>query len=74
MLGTYLDNGFYLITRKQALTLGGGTLPSIGKERLVVHDGKWYWLARTMHRHQVEWTIRDAKGWHLVNGIATLGD
>jgi len=73
MLGTYLDNGFYLITRATALALGGGTLPPVGKERLVVHEGQHYWMMRVRNKGKTEWAVHETS-WRLVNGIATLGD
>lgn len=59
MKTTPIDNGFMLITEADARRLGGGTLPAPGRERLVVHEGKDYWLARTMYQGKMRWSIRE---------------
>jgi hypothetical protein len=59
-----------------------GKLPRHGYESLVLYEGQYYWLARTVvdksktavQDRQVVWSIRLAKGWKLVNGNArTVG-
>ncbi len=66
---TYLDNGFYKISFRDAIKLGksplhDSILPKHGMERAVEFEGKKYWLARTIthndngERIQV-WSIRE---------------
>jgi len=59
MKTTLIDNGFMLISEADAKKLGGGTLPAYGRERLVKHDGKDHWLARTRYMGKIRWSIRE---------------
>jgi len=72
----HIDSGWYEISDSDAKRLNGGRLPRSGHEALVLHDGRHWWLARTIVRRgerfervQV-WSIREAPGWMLVNGQA----
>jgi hypothetical protein len=55
---TYLDNGFYKVSRAAALLLAEGNLPRHGYERAVMYGGKLWWLARTPHQGKSVWSIR----------------
>lgn len=61
----YLDNGFYTISEADARKVCGGKLPRPGHEKLVPHEGKHWWVARTPHFGKMLWSIREAKGWKL---------
>lgn len=67
----YLDNGFYTISAAGAKKLSGGRLPKHGHEKLVLHAGKHYWLARTPHQGKMVWSVRETN-WKLKNDIAVL--
>jgi len=69
---TYLDNGFYMVSRADAIRLGEGELPAHGHEKLVKHDGKHWWLGRTQHQGRLVWAIRET-AWRLKDGQAVLG-
>ena len=69
---TYLDNGFYVVSRADAVTLTGGHLPGAGRECMVSYDGNNYWLTQTPHHGKFVWSMRLAIGWRLVGGIAVL--
>lgn len=70
---TLLDNGRFIIAPRDARELAGdGGLPVAGRELLVEHDGKSWWLARTIHGGRQVWTIRET-GWRRRNGLAVLG-
>jgi len=66
MKTTYIDNGFFRISRADAIKLAG-KLPGHGRMKKVEHDGKQWWLMRTMtfnkgwtKRIQV-WSIHQAR-------------
>lgn len=69
---THLSHGFYMIDKGDAKRLNGGRLPSPGKEALVEHDGKNWWLARTPHGEGFVWSIRETD-WRMADGRAVLG-
>lgn len=71
MKKTYIDNGFWQISERQARALNNGKLPAHGREALIACEGQHYWLARTMHMSKQVWSIRETK-WSLVNGQAVL--
>jgi hypothetical protein len=75
MKTTPIDNGFEEISTADAKKLvPNGKLPRHGYEALVLYEGQYYWLARTVVDKKVVWSIRLAKGWELVNGNArTVG-
>ena len=65
-----IDNGFFEITESQARKLCG-TLPPHGREKLVAHDEKHYWVARTTVGGKQVWSIRQS-AWKLTNCCAVL--
>lgn len=67
-----IDHGFMEISEADAKKLAGGKLPAHGRERLVVHEGQHYWLARTDNWGKLVWSVRKTN-WRLVNGVAVLG-
>jgi hypothetical protein len=71
MKTTYLDNGFYIISQKDAKILAKGKLPAVGWEKNVFYDDNWYWLARTIHYGKIVWAIRKTS-WHMKNGNSVL--
>ncbi len=71
--GEYIDPGWYVITERRAKKLNKGRLPRPGYEACVQHLGVWFWLARTRHHGEIVWSVRDSRGWHVVdNGTALL--
>ncbi len=68
----HLDHGFWVIPTMVASKLCAGVLPRLGHEKLVLHEGRHYWIARTVHLGESVWTMRDSGGWVLENGIAVL--
>lgn len=70
---TPLSHGFHEISEADAKKLNNGRLPRQGFEALVLHEGKHWWLARTIEGGKVVWSIRDAGRWRLVDGQAVLG-
>lgn len=69
----FIDHGFILISGRDARILGGGRLPRHGYEKLVVHEGHNYWLARTVHNSKIRWSIRPTD-WRIAeDGHAYLG-
>lgn len=67
-----IDNGFYEISAAKAKALAGGRLPAHGREQLVEHEGKTYWLTLTVHGGKAVWSIRDGGSWKLRGGVAIL--
>lgn len=67
----YIDNGFWEITAREARRLAGGSLPAYGREKLVVRDGRHYWLTQTIVDRKAVWSIRET-AWRLVDGRAVL--
>ena len=62
------------IAAKDAKALNGGRLPRPGHEALVQHEGRHYWLARTMVSGKQVWSIRPTP-WRLnAKGTAFLGE
>lgn len=61
-IGQYLDHGFYIISANRAgrLCKAFNGLPRSGYERLIIVDGKRYWIARTLHNCAQVWSIREA--------------
>lgn len=53
----YIDHGFFLISRADALRLCG-TLPRHGYEKLVNWHFTDFWVSRVCHQGQLVWTIR----------------
>lgn len=70
----YIDTGFYAITEATAKRINNGKLPRPGYEACVEVLGVWLWLARTPCGGKILWAVRDAKGWHVVNGTTRLDD
>jgi hypothetical protein len=62
-----IDNGFFRITEAQARAVSKdvGGLPRNGCERLVPHEGRYLWLARTNVNGQVVWSVRETRAWRL---------
>ena len=55
-----IDNGFFIISRADAITLARSVpaaLPRAGKQLLVKHDGKEWWLMQTKEEGRMEWAI-----------------
>lgn len=55
---TYIDNGVYVISQKDAKTLSN-TLPKQGNEILVKYNDKHYWLTKQPINNNPQWTLRD---------------
>lgn len=56
----YIDNGFYRIHARRALTLCEMHLPKFGYEKKVQFQGFAWWIARTMANGTQVWSIRAA--------------
>lgn len=73
-----IDHGFFRINSDLARRLAGGKLPEPGYEKLVkappgfAAKHGFVWLAQTVVGGNPTWSMRDAKGWRLVNGQAIL--
>jgi len=76
---TEIDHGFYKVDTGMATKLAGGNLPKTGYEKLVrapagfPSSNGFVWLAQTKVRNEMVWSIRDAKGWRMENGVAVFG-
>lgn len=68
----YLDSGFWVIPATVARGLCAGKLPRLGYEKLVVHEGRHFWIARTVSCGETVWSMRDSGGWTLEDGKAVL--
>ncbi len=69
-------DGWFFITEEQAKDiLWPKPLPKSGREALVLYQDKHYWVQFTYipSQHSIRWTIREARGWKLVNGLAVSG-
>lgn len=73
-----IDHGFFKVNSDLARQLAGGKLPEPGYEKLVkaprgfAAKHGFVWLTQTIVGGNPVWSIRDAKGWRLVNGQAIL--
>lgn len=75
-------DGFFWVSRADALRLCAwhaegvgpvkGKLPAYGRERLVEHEGRHYWLCRLTFGDRRGWALRDAGNWKLIDGKAVL--
>lgn len=71
---THIGQGFYGITKCFARQLCGGRSPKLGREKLVeTPAGGYMWCSVRIVNGKEMWTVREAAGWKLVNGVATLG-
>ena len=74
MMTTPLSHGFLAVSDQDAAWLNNGGLPEWGRECLVEHDGKWWWLSRvTLTSAEMEsmglkrnwsWSIRETN-WRM---------
>lgn len=71
MKRTPIDNGFELISARDARKLAEGTLPREGRELLVTLEDGNYWLSRTMFDGKLCWSIRPS-AWRLRGNVAVL--
>lgn len=58
----YLSSGYWQIPTKVASRLCEGKLPRHGYEKLIVYQGKRYWISRTVNDSKSVWSMKLDRG------------